>query len=54
MKEKTSCHDRARREAMEYQENCRSVKNYENFINYTDTLKQKSAYLSQKEDLQKK
>ena len=54
MKEKTICHDRSRREAIEYQENCRSVKNYENFINYTDTLKQKSTYLAQKEDLQKK
>lgn len=54
IKEKTNCLDRTRKEAIEYQDNCRSVKNYENFINYTDTLKQKSTYLAQKEDLQKK
>ena len=54
VKEKTNCLDRAKREAMEYQDNCRSVKNYENFLSYTDALKQKSAYLSQKEDLQTK
>ena len=31
VKEKTSCLDRAKREAMEYQDDCRSVKNYDNF-----------------------
>lgn len=54
VKEKTTCFTRSKKEAMEYQENCRFVKNYENFMRYTDTLKQKSTYLSEKEDLQKK
>ena len=54
VKEKLTCLDRAKKETIDYQDNCRAVKNYENFLSYTDTLKQKSAYLSQKEDLQKK
>lgn len=54
LKQKTLCLERSKKEAMEYKENCKLVENYENFVKNTEILKQKTTFLSEKEDLQKK